>query len=443
MVDHESPLPRDRLVTTLVERFDLPAVAAEACRRAGTPDRADAVAYCLVVLTDKPDPARSSAGEPAKRTYELDMEADDFAERLRAWAQTIAANLRDAAGDYEAIHDEFDRYEIATLRSLVRLRTADDVIVAIADKLVAVLTGGQRLEDMTLELALESEPFGAEYVFQTPLRQWIATSAKRMVAPDTDPLDVHEETIIGRTEHDERSEYEREIDVRGELDLDVYRELVDRVARLADTKNLLPDVIERVERGLDRDAARSRLASGPDTTLFARVRAELTHVCDELRTEQRAFGAMLAYIVLAMRSAPGLQGVTILSLRLAWLERAVIDHIAARMRAVIGDPRQPTPVLIGQTRSAAKDRGVSARRVRALEGLGQAPDDRGRELRPVVALLAALPATVDDVAAIGAALPKPMAASTVTTTRGDAVTELTAVDVWFGRAFRRYAMARA
>ena len=324
----------------------------------------------------------------------------------------------------------------------MRPSTADDVIVAIADKLVTVLTGGQRLEDMTLELARESEPFGAEYVFQSPLRQWIATSAKRMVAPYTDPLEAHEETITGRAAHDERSEYEREIDLRGEVVLDVYRALVDRVARLADTKNLLPEVIERVEK-LDRDAARSGLASGPDTTLFARVRAELTHVCDELHTEQRAFGAMLAYIVLAMRSAPGLQGVTILSLRLAWLERAVIDHIAAQMRAVIGDQQQPTPVLVGQTRSAEKDRGVSARRVKALERLREAPDARATELRPVVALLAALPATLDDVAAIGPALPTPMTTSTITTTRGDAVTELTAVDVWFGRAFRRYAMARA
>jgi hypothetical protein len=346
--------------------------------------------------------------------------------------------MREWATVYEAIHDEFDRYEITTLRGLIHVSTGDDVIVSLADKLGAVLAGGQRLEDMSLDLARETERYGAEYVFQSPLSRWVATGVKRAVPWDTDPIEPHEEEIEGSKGWDE---VVREIDLRNELDLDAYRELVDRVAGLADTKSLLLEAIERIDR-LDRVAASSRLASAADLKLFQRLRAELTYVSDALRMEQREFGGMIAYIVLAMRAAPRLQGVTILSLRVAALERAVVDHIAGRMRAVIGDERQPTPKLVVRTKDAAAHAGVPKNRVKALERLREAPEARARELADVAALLAALPATVDDIAAIGAAMPQAMSASGVTTYRGHAVAELSAVEPWFGRSFRRYAMGR-
>jgi hypothetical protein len=429
---------RDRLVTTLLEQFGLLDVAAEACRRSAIEGREQQVAYCLIVLSAKADHIRSSSLRPAGRTYGLDVGAGDFAERLATWAGTIAGNLRDWAATYEAIQDEFDRYEITTLRQLVRVSTGDDVIDAIADKLGAVLANGQRLEDMTVELARETISSGAEYVFQSPLSRWVMTGASRVVPWDTDPLGPREEEIQGS---DGWTDVLDEIALRSELDLDVYRELVDRVAGLADTRSLLPPTIRRGEQ-LDREATRSRLATAADVRLFARLRAELAHVGDELRREQRAFGEMLAYIVLAMRCAQAMQGVAILSLRIASLERAVIDEIAERMRAIIGDDHQPTPSLISRARKAA-DAGVPKTRAAALERLRDTPGSRAAELAPVARLLDALPSTVGDVAAIGSALlPTAISAGNAATTRGHAVKELTAVDVWFGRVFRRYAMGR-
>lgn len=438
VVEDDDVRERDRLVTTLVQEFDLLGVAAEACRRGGIEGREQQVAYCLVVLSAKADPVRASSRRPAARTYGLDVDDHDFARRLQAWAAQIVNNLRDWATAYEAIHDEFDRYEITTLRSLIRVRTGDDVIDAIADKLAAVLTGGQRLEDMTVELARETVLTGAEYVFQSPLSRWVMTGAVRAAPWDSDPIGAREEAKEGS---DGWTDVVDAIDRRDELDLDVYRELVDRVARLADTQSLLPATIAHVE-GLERQAARSRLAAAGDATLFQRLRAELAHVSDELGREQRAFGAMLAYVVLAMRSAPALQGVTILSLRVASLERAVVDHITGRMHAVIDDEHQPTPSLISRTRDAVAE-GVSHRRLAALERLRDLPDSRAAELLAVARLLDALPPTVADVAAIGAALPSRISAGNVATSRGHAAKELTAVDAWFGRAFRRYAMGRA
>lgn len=434
IVDDDERRRRDRLVTTLVSDFDLLGVTAEACRNAGIPNREQQVAYCLVVLSDKRDPVRSSALRPASRTYELDIAADCFADRLGSWAATIARNMRDWSTVYEAIHREFDRYEIATLRSLIRVSAGDDVIVSIADKLGAVISGGQRLEDMTVDLARQLPRTGADYVFQSPLPRWVTTSAKRATPWATDPIEPHEEEIAGSHGW---TEVVRELELRDELDHDIYRQLVERVGGLADTRGLLPAAIEHVDT-LDRAAARSRLASAADISLLHRLRAELAHVTDELLKEQRAFGGMLAYIVLAMRSAPRLQGVTILSLRVASLERPVIDYIAAMMRAVIDDEQQPTPALISKVQEA-RQAGVSRNRAKAIERLRDAPDARAAELAAVVRLLETLPPTVGDIAAIGSALPNAISASNVATTRGHAITELIAVDVWFGRVFRRYA----
>jgi hypothetical protein len=426
VVVHDDPDGRDEL--------ELLAAARDACGRAGIAGREQAVAYCLVVLRGKADPLRATAQGAAGRTYELDAGAEDYAERLRWWAETIAGNLRDWAPAYDAIHDELDLYEITTLRSLIRLRSADDVIDAIADKLAMVLSTGPRVEDMTIELAHELVHAGAEYVFQSPLSRWVATAVNRAAPWDTDPIGAREEALAGWTD------VEREIEQREELHRNAYEQLVGRVARLADTRILLTEAIENIER-LDRVAAGSRLASASDVTLFARLRAELAHVADELGREQRAFGGMLAYVVLAMRMAPGLQGVAILSLRVASLERAVVDHIAGRMRTLLSEEQQPAPKLIQQTRDATPP--LSRHRLKALEILRDAPQTRAAELRPVGRLLDALPATVANVAAIGPALPKPISESNVATSRGHAVRELGAVDVWFERAFRRYAMGRA
>lgn len=427
MVVDDDPRERDLLVTTLVETLDVLGVADEACRRAGIAGREQQVAYCLVALCRKADPLRSSA-----RTYDLDVGAHDFASRLASWADAIAANMSRWASPYEQIQDEFDRHEIATLRSLIHIRRSDDdVIDTIADKLGTVIWLGHRLEDMTLELAREADHAGAEYVFQSPLPRWVGTSAKRAAPRDTDPFDTHE---LQMRDRDGTTEIEDEIAQRAELDLHAFREFVDRVAELAETRSLLSAAIEQTGR-LEHAAAGSRLAGAADSTLLGRLRAELMHVADRLSSEQRAFGGLLAYIVLAMPTAPKLQGVSILSLRLASLDPLAVEHIAQRLRAVVVDERQPTPRLVSMT-GAAK---VSTLRVKALEQLRDAPGMRAETLRPVVDLLDALPPIVADVAAIGEALPEPMSASSVSTYRLNAAKELKAVDPWFERAFRRYA----
>jgi hypothetical protein len=427
VVVDDDPRERDLLVTTLVETFDLLGVADEACRRAGIEGREQQVAYCLVALCCKADPVRASA-----RTYDLDVGADAFAGRLATQADAIAANMARWASVYEQIQDEFDRHEIATLRSLIHVRRGDDDIIdTIADKLGTVIWLGHRLDDMTLELAREGDHAGAEYVFQSPLSRWVGTSTKRAVPWDTDPLDTHEPQ---QRASDGSTEFEDEIAQRDELDLDAFREFVDRVAQLAETRSLLPAAIEQAGR-LERAAAGSRLARATDSTLLGRLRAELMHVADGLNREQRAFGGVLAYIVLAMRTAPKLQGVTILSLRLSSLDPLAVDHIARRVRAVIEDEREPTPRLVSMTAEAK----VSRRRVKALEEVRDAPGLRAETLRPVVDLLDALPPVVADVAAIGDALPEPLSASGAATYRLNAANELQAVDPWFERAFRRYA----
>jgi len=416
-------------VTTLVDEIDLVAIAANACLRTGIPGHEQQVAYCLAVLHGKSDPPRASQHGPPARTYKLDVGADDYSQRLGDWADTIAGHMRDSGVMYEAIHDEVDRYEITTLRRLIRSGKGDDIVDALADGLAAVLTSGPRLQDMTRELAREVEPGGNHYVFQSPLSQWVGTIVRRKSPRETDPLEARTEQCSG-----DRTPGESER-VTAERD-EVYRTLVARIAALADTRDLLSNTIGRADQ-IERSAAQIQLASTDEATKLQQIRAELAYVVDELRKEQRGVGPMLAYIVLAMRTADKLQRVTILSLRVASLERAVVDHLAHRMRAAIDDPLQPTPLLIAQTQQAK----VPGPRSAALERLRNAPASRAAELRPVVRMLDQLPATVGDVAAIAAALPGKVSKGSVATMRGDAAKELALVDARYEHAFRRYAMA--
>jgi hypothetical protein len=426
-VDHE-PREHHRLVSRLVDA-DLGAIAARACARAGIDGRDEQVAYCLIVLASKPDPPRRSPDGTVKRTYCLDPEDDGFRDRLSEWADTVARNLRDWGGTYEAIHDDADRYQIGTLRRLIRSRQGNDVIDVLADGLVAVLAHGPRLEEMSIEHARELEPSPAQYAFQTPLPQWVRTAARRRSPRDTDELDA-------------RAEQQRVADVLDDLDSAAHvadegeRAWIEAVAALAETRGLLADRIERVD-AFELDLARRQGASPDVAAAFVRIRAELARVADELREERRALTPMLAYVVLAMRSATQLMHVTVLSLRMESIDQSAIDAMSATMLAILADEYQPTPALIRKTRSAT-EAGVSRSRAKALDELRDVGARRPVILAPVARLLGAQPPVVADVGAIAAATgSRP---NIVRQNRHAAGTELGMVDPWFARVFRRYAM---
>lgn len=426
----QRPLERDSLVTRLVDEFGLLRVVADACTRAGVPGCEQMVAYCLVVLVGKDDPARRSSTGVVKRTYLLDPDAHDFAHQLAYWAGTIAGHLRRWAPAYEAIHEEADRYEIRTLRRLIRTDRGDDVVDRLADELAVVLTGGPRLDEMSLDHAREAEPAPGEYAFQRPLSRWVATAVGRKLEWYADPLDDRADELPGGDVRDDLEEV-------GELGDEVARALVARVAALGETRGLLAAAIARADE-FEVGLARQRPTRDEDAAALVRVRADLVHVADELRREQRALTGMLAYVVLAMRSAPQLQRVTVLSLRVDTIEQAVIDAMAAAMRAIIDDELQPAPALVEKTRKVADRRLISRSRATALEELRAAPDRRGAALAPVARQLDDLPAIVADISSIAGF--EQTKVSIVTTDRSAAAKELTTVDTLFGRAFRRYAM---
>jgi len=162
-------------------------------------------------------------------------------------------------------------------------------------------------------------------------------------------------------------------------------------------------------------------------------------VADELRRERAALTPMLSYLVLAMRSAPQILHVSVLSLRMEGIDPAAIDAMARTMRTILVDDRHPTPKLIQKTR-AAVDHGVSRARAKALEELDAEGRRRAEILAPVAQLLNGLPPVVrdiDDIAAITGSR-----ANIVRQNRHAVGAELGTVDSWFARVFRRYTIGR-
>ena len=436
---------RRALITTLVESYELRRVAVDACRKAGISGRAEQVAYCLVALCQKADPVRSSAsGQPGSRTYGLDVGAADFAERLGTWADIVARNLSDWAATYAAIHEEADRFEITTIRSLIRVQD-DDLRDVIADKLTTVLTvGAPRLEEMTLAHARDDEPIRTAYVFQSPLARWVAVSARRQQAWTTERLDAYVESIDEQlVDRVETMEGDADRAHRQELSDEVYRALVHRIAAVAQTRDLLSVAMREAERVEQEAALLSRHGDLADSSQFQRVRAELAYVLDDLHGEQRAFGNMLAYIMLAMGPSPNRQLVAILSLRSSSLEPTVNEHITARMHAVLKDAQSPVPSLIVKA-SVASRNSVPANRAKELTRMRDDRDYRSSRGGDLAALLDRLPLRVAKIdSALEALTGRALAPATVRSIRSQVVSELTAVDTAFGRAYRRYAMGAA
>lgn len=428
-VDQE-PREHDRLVSRLVQA-DLWTVAREACARAGAEGREQQVAYCLIVLAGKADVPRRAPDGTLRRPYGLDPDRDDFSGRFACWADRIAANLRAWGDDYEAIHDEAERFEIETLRRLIRMRRGDDVIDVLADALAAVLARGPRLGEMSIGHARALPPSPAQYAFQTPLPQWLRTAARRRLEPEPGPLDERAEQLGAPGVADQLA---AEAAVAGEGE----RALIEAIASLGETRGLLAEAIERAD-AFDAELAGRTPASREAAASFTRVRAELVHVADELSRERRALTPMLAYVALAMRSAPQLMHVSVLSLRMEDIDRGAVEAMAATMRAIVADERQPPPALIGKTH-AATALGVSSARVKALEEVHGAGARRAAVLAPVEQMLDRLPPVVADVAAIAAVTSS--RAAIVRQNRHAAAAELEKVDAWFARVFRRYTIRR-
>jgi len=427
---------RDCLVTTLVTDYDLTSIVAEACAWAGAVGSEAQVAYCLVVLCQKADPPRSSKGGPRLRTYRLDVGDESFPAQLRFWAETIAGNLVAWGKMYETIHAEADRYVTASLRELVRIDRRDDVVRALADKISGYVGEGERLADMSLDRARAVPPIGREYVFQSLLPHWVARIARRKVSHQAASLAGREEVVVADDDAD--TPLDECVELANEMREDFHRALVRHIARLRGSRGLLRAAIDRAS-DLDAQLARLRTANPDDEALILRMRAALLHVADGLGEEQRSLAGMLAYIVLAMSKAEKRQRVAILSLRDEVLERVVIDHIATRMRAVVGDDNPPSPGLIRKTTVAA----VPDNRRKELERLRD--DHRFRRSRFVAlrSLLDGLPPCVSGVPGLASAMPGKVSLSSVTTTRHDAASELTAVDPVFGRVFRRFVIGVA
>jgi hypothetical protein len=447
-----TPPERGALIDRLVGDFGLLQLAAAVCAEADVPGREQQVAYCVAVLVGKADPARRKKGAPAERTYRLDLDADDFAERLASWAERIAHNLGAWAEAIEAIQAEADRYEITTLRGLIYTHRADDLIDRVADALLPVLADGPPPGRMSLDLLREEEPGGGDYVFQTPLPRWLATAGRRKVpARDTDMID---EEDVEAAPHDAvrrprggggaalDQAVVDEIVAEGELAEGTLKRLVDTVAALSETRELLASVIERVDRW-EADVARMRPSSESAAERLARLRAALTYEADALRREQGAVTGMLAFLTLSMRKSPKQQRVAVLYLRLEAIDPAAVDTLAARMRALIEDDGHPTPMLLAKTVDAAERGAVPGSRVTALEVLRRTAVPRTVELAPVSHMLDALPATVRGRTAITAIAALVGSSETTVSTNGHAATvELAAIDPLYGAVFRRFAIGR-
>jgi hypothetical protein len=421
---------REQLVRRLVREFGLREVAAAACAHHGIPDHAEAVAYCLVVLMRKADPARTNPKTGEKELpYNLGPDDPGFAERLSGWADAVAHNLAQWASTYSAIQAEADGYDISTLRTLIRTDRGEDLIDQIADHAAAVLGDAARLEQMTLARLIEYEPAGNEYAFQTPLSQWLRTISLRTLGKLVGSIPPCAE---GGSVPDDAEQAEADAER-------AYRELIAIVSELAETRELLADALEHAERYEESLVAR-RPPTRDAARALAAVRAELAYVTDALAAEHRAVPGMLAYIVLSMRTSPQLQCVSVLSLRLATIEPVVVETLTNRMHAILEDELEPKPVLVNATRAAAAAGDVPKSRASALETLRGAPEQRRALLAPAAERLDRLPPSVPDIPSI--APPANATYAVVKQQRSVAHKELESVNELYGRTFWRYAIRK-
>lgn len=422
------------VVELLVGRYGLPDIAARACVEAGIPGREPAVAYCVAVLVFKRD--RAWRGE---RRYGLDIGADDFVERLLFWAGEIARHMRRWGPEYEAIHEEATRYDVTTLRRFVRTHRDDDQVAEVASRLMVVIGGTPRLDDMSLTHLRAYPPAGNAYVFQVPLSAWIRTAGRRVVpVRGQDPIEWHVGSVT-REDDETQGRFADVLEAERERAHELFDAGLESVADLAATRELLASAIKRAD-GWETALAGRADGHPDDAGLLAQLRAALLHVADGLRREQASVTGMLAFLLFAIRSAPAQQRIAILSLRLAMIDHAAIAELSRRMQELLADDRHPSPTLVRRTANADA-RVVPRSRLTALEELRDAETRRAELLAPVVAMLDALPEVVADNTEI-AALAAGGNASRVKVHRSKAAAELTAVDPWFGAVFRRYAMGR-
>ena len=420
-VDRDRP-ERDRRIDRLVHDLDLLGTCARACAAAGIPDRIQAVAYCLVAIADKD--ARPGAAE---RERPLDVDAPEAAARLAHWAEAVARHMAHWAPTYATIQDEAADYAIGTLRGFVRRSVAHgraDVVDEAAGWVLEVLDGTPPLDEMTLATVRELPPPGNAYVFRWPLSWWIGTIARRRTSskpPPPPPPPPEPEDIVDTIADTHRK--------------DALAVLADHVALLDETRALLADALALAD-AWDRRLAAVVPANDEDARALVRVRAALLYEADQLALERRSMNGMLAYVLLAMRVAPRLQHVAVLSLRDAAIDRGAIDDMTARMRALIDDAGHPSPLLLERTRAAPKP--VTKSRADALARLRDQPKRRARELAPVAEMLGGLPPTVAGLAEIVTITDDGMAQ--VTTYRHATSQELRVIDTGYDRVFRRYAM---
>jgi hypothetical protein len=414
---------RTWLVETLLGDYDLLKVVADACRGAGIGGQEERVAYCLIQLCQKRDPRRAG-GE----RYGLVLGEDEFPGRLGHWAATIAGNLRDWSDTYAAIHDEAESFQITTLRRLVQRSVRDDDEVdRMADLLVDLFARMAPLGAMNLEEARSGVPLaGNEYVFQSPLLNWVATIARRR-APrieSADPLPLSSLDAFAPADNPPGV-------AREELQAAFVRQIRD----VAESVVPLQDAVARTQT-LEQAVAKLQPLGSDDAAFLVRLRAELTYMSDELHLEQRSLDPMLAYILLGMGSAPKLQRVALLSLL---GEREVAEHLTARLEAIVSAGAAPAPRLVNMAERAIAD-GVPARRARTLQHLRDDHAARAQTYAALRLLLTELPPTAGDIDAIQAAMSGSPARSSITRLRSTAASELAAIDPVFGRVFRRFAM---
>ena len=433
------PTLRKARIDRLVDEFALLETCRAACATAGlAAGREQAVAYCVVAMADKD---ASSGG--SERERRLDLDAADVRDHLTYWAERVARNLQRWEEDFTAIQDELDQHRITTLRRHIARYVPGrqgDAIDVIADWAGVVLAGTPPIEDLTLEEVRTEPPPGNAYIFRHPLPQWLAVLARRRRPWDMSPFEPGDE----EPGHPAATGARREDDVlveaiagAGQERDDVLAVVVDRIATMRETRALLADVLERAMALEDRLAAVAP-ADARHADQIVRVRAALAYEADHLALERRAMTGMLAYLVFAMRAAPKLQHVAVLSLRHAEIDRDAVADMAARMHALIADDGHPTRRLLSEIEAAGK--ALKGTRSKAIRVLRDTPARRGAELAPVACLLEALPAVVANVAEIERLTGgKP---STVTTYRNAVSSELGAVDHVYDRVFRRYAMGR-
>jgi hypothetical protein len=428
---------REARIDRLVGPLRLLDVCRAACAAAGLEDdRAQVISYCIVAIADKD----ASAGA-SERERPLDLDAADAQERLAYWAQRVARNLRDWAQDFTAIQTEFDQHRITTLRRHISRYVPgrqDDAIDVIADWAGVVLAGTPPIEDLTLEEVRDEPPPGNAYIFRHPLPNWLAVLARRGRPWNMESTDVEGDEIGHRPATGDRQEDDVLVEAIAEADQerdDLLTEVVARIAAMRATRALLADVLERA-MALEGALAAVPPGDADHADLLVRVRAALAYEADLLSLERRAMTGMLAYLVFAMRAAPKLQQVAVLSLRHAEIDGDAVADMATRMRALIDDGGHPTQRLLAQAEAAGI--GVKRTRVDAIRVLREAPTRRDVELAPVVRLFDELPAVVADLAEIGRLTNgRP---STTSTYRSAASAELGAVDRVYDRVFRRYAM---